>query len=82
MIRIGTLRLEYEGDDLLVTAEIDGEAHSVGLSARRFSYRMRLGEDLGTPEGADTISAAAHHVLTNLITSLHVQWRVPEEPLF
>lgn len=82
MIRIATMRLEYDGERVCVTAEIDGEAHGVGLSARRFSYELNIHDDLGTEDGAEAIMDAARLVLTNLGTSLRFQWREPGQPLF
>lgn len=80
-IRIATIEVHLDGDAVRWKWTVEPEAHTVGLSAATGSNWCRMGDDLGTPEGAGAISAALAHASSAVDHRVRAAWN-GLQPLF
>lgn len=80
-IRIATIEVLLDGDAVRWRWTVQPEAHAVGLSYAAGSNWCRMGDDLGTPEGAGAISTALAHASSAIDRRVLAAWN-GLQPLF
>lgn len=77
MVSVATIVVSFTGDHIATRWRIEPDAHSLGLvgDVGRGSYR--LSDDMGTPDGAATISRAVQSAARGVGDSVARQWSTP-----
>lgn len=73
-VPIASISLELDGNALRWKWTIDPAAHAIGLTGSSGSNWCRMGDDLGTPEGAGAISAGLAHASSAIDHRVRAAW--------